>query len=183
MNTYKIFLRADNKNIDGTNTLYLLFTSNRVLKKISLHIKVKNKDWNKTKCIVKKSDPDHLRKNKYILKYSEKARNIIDIYFFKEKSLSVHEFEKSFKNRSFGSKSFYEFFENEMKILDVSKGTLKNYCNQLAKLKSFSKKLYFSDISLKFLKDYNHYLKTKKGNNDNTRRASLKFLNQAINKI
>ncbi|NPA44297.1 MAG: hypothetical protein GXO49_02070, partial [Chlorobi bacterium] len=106
MNTYKIFLRSDNTNIDGTNTLYLLFTSNRVLKKFSLKINVFKKDWNEQKCIVKKTDADHLRKNKYIRKYSEKAQKIIDTYFFNDKPLSISEFERNFKNTSFGSTSF-----------------------------------------------------------------------------
>jgi hypothetical protein len=41
--TYKIFFRTDNTNIDGSNTLYLLFTSKRKLKKISLGIKIKKR--------------------------------------------------------------------------------------------------------------------------------------------
>ena len=155
MNTYKIFLRADNVNFDGTKTLYLLFISDRVLKKFSLKIKVYEKDWNEKRREVKKSDIDHIRKNKYIRKYSEKAQKILDDFFFREKPLSIYEFERNFKNESFGSKSFYDFFETEMKTLDVSEGTQKNYIKQISKLKSFQKELMFTDINLKFLKEYN----------------------------
>jgi len=182
MSTYKIFLRSDNKNIDGTNTLYLLFTSNRVLKKFSLKINVFKKDWNEQKCIVKKTDADHLRKNKYIRKYSEKAQKIIDTYFFNDKPLSISEFERNFKNTSFGSTSFYDFIENEMKTLIIEEGTRKNYLKQISKLKSFKKELLFTDIDLRFLKNYNYFLKTERNNNDNTRKASMNFLRQVINK-
>ena len=158
--TYKIFLRADNKNIDGSNILYLLFTSNRKLKKTSLGIKVQIKDWDSNKAQVKKSDSDYLRKNKYIRKYGEKARKIMDKYFFDDKFLSIDEFEHNFKNKSFGSESFYEFIENEIQSLIIAQGTKKDYLKQISKLKSFSQELTFSDIDLKFIQNYEYYLST-----------------------
>jgi len=182
MSTYKIFLRTDNTNIDGTNTVYLLFTSNRILKKISLQISVKKTNWNENKCTVKKSDPKHLFKNQLISKKSLKAKEIINKFLYDEKFLSVDEFERNFKNQSFSSKSFYDFIETEMKTLDISLGTQKNYLKQISKLKSFKKELLFSDIDLIFLNNYNHFLKTDRANNDNTRKAAMNFLRQAINK-
>lgn len=180
--TYKIFLRTDNKNIDGSNTLYLLFTSKRKLKKISLNIKVKSKDWDIKKLQVKKSDRNYLRKNKYIRKYDDKARKIIDTYFFDEKILTISEFERSFKNKFFNNKSFYDFIESEIKTLEIEDGTRKNYIKQISKLKSFKKELYFNEIDVKFLNDYNYFLRTERNNNDNTRKAALSFLKQVINK-
>jgi integrase/recombinase XerC len=182
MSSYKIFLRTDRTNSDGTNSLYLLFISGRIVKKFTLKIKVKQKDWNEKKCEVKKSDPDHLFKNQLISKKSLKAKEIINKFLYDEKPLSVYEFERNFNNQTFNSNSFYDFFKTEMKTLDVSEGTQKNYLKQLSKLKSFKKELYFSDINLKFLKEYNHFLKTERSNNDNTRKAALNFLRQAINK-
>ncbi len=152
--TYKIFLRSDNKNIDGTNTVCLLFTSRRKLKKISLRVKVNSKDWNEKKCEVKKSDPEHLRKNKYIRKYEQKVKNIIDKYFLEDRFLSCDEFERNFKNNSFGSKSFYEFVENEVQSLIRADGTFLDYKKQLNKLKEFRSELAFADIDLKFIQDY-----------------------------
>jgi hypothetical protein len=49
MSSYKIFLRTDRTNSDGTNSLYLLFISGRIVKKFTLKIKVKQKDWNEKK--------------------------------------------------------------------------------------------------------------------------------------
>ena len=85
MSTYKIFLRTDRTNSDGTNSLYLLFTSGRVLKKFSLKIQVKQKDWNEKRCEVKKSDPEHLFKNQLISKKSLKAKKIINKFLYDEK--------------------------------------------------------------------------------------------------
>ena len=182
--TYKIFLRTDNENIDGSHSLYLLFTSNRKLKKIALHIKVKIKDWDEKKFQVKKSDPESFRKNKYIRKYDEKAKTITDNYFFENKLLSVDEFERSFKNNSFGSTCFYEFIENEMKTLIIKDGTIKDYVKQISKLKSFRPDLSFNDIDYKFIQEYDYHLKNGriKENNKNTRLNSMKFLKQVINK-
>jgi len=182
MSTYKIYTIPYYTNKDGTKSLYLLFTSNRDRKKISLNIRVYPKNWNIKKCEVKKSDIEYKRKNKYIRKYSEKAQKIIDDYFFNDKELSIFEFEKSFKNQSFGSKSFYDFIQTEMKTLDISEGTQKNYLKQISKLKSFKKELLFSNIDVRFLNEYNHFLKTERANSDNTRKASLNFLRATINK-
>lgn len=182
MNTYKLFLRTDNTNIDGSNSLYLLFTSKRKLKKISLDIKVNKKDWNNSKTEVKRTDPDFLRKNKYIRKYDKKAKDIIDKYFFDDKYLSVDEFVRQFKNENFGSISFYDFIETEMETLIISKGTYNNYLKQISKLKSFRTELLFTDIDHKFLNDYDYFLKNQRENNDNTRIASKNFIRQAVNK-
>jgi len=182
MNTFKIFLRADNKNIDGSHSLYLLFISNRRLKKISLGIKVKPKDWDEKRCLVKKSDIEFLRKNKYIRKYADKAQSIIDKYFFDDKYLSVSEFEKIFKNNAINSSSFYEFIEEEMKHLTLAPATFKDYNAQLSKLKQFRKELTFNEIDVTFIQDYIKFLKEEKGNKPNTVASTLKFLRQAINK-
>ncbi len=180
--TFKIFLRTDNTNMDGSNTLYLLFTSNRRLKKISLGIKMKPKDWDSGKHRVKKSDIEYLRKNKYIRKYQEKAKKIIDKYYFEEKHLSISEFERNFKNKAFGSESFYTFIEDEMQLLIIADGTEKDYQKQISKLKSFRQELTFADIDLKFIQNYEYFLKNIRKNNKNTRLNSLKFLKQVINK-
>jgi site-specific recombinase XerD len=179
--TFKIFLRPDNQNIDGTNTLYLLFTSRRKLKKISLGIKVHLKDWNEKKCEVKKSDKEFLIKNKYIQKYDQKAKDIINKYFFEDKFLSVNEFERQFKNESFGSTSFYEFVENEVKTSNFSDATIEDYRENTKKLKEFKPELSFSEIDLTFIQEYEQFL-VQRGNRKNTRANSKKFLKQIINK-
>ncbi len=180
----KIFLRPDNTNIDGSRSLYLLFTSQRQLKKIALNIKVMPKDWNASKTEVKRSDIEFLRKNKHIRKYSDKANKIIDEYFFADKNLSADEFERQFKSNLFGNESFYDFIENELKTLDIAEGTRKDYVKQISKLKSFRKTLDFSEIDYNLLKDYDTHLRIGRDieNNENTRACSMKFIRQVINK-
>ena len=79
---FKIILRADYRNADGSQTLYLRLTKGTNQKYYSLNIKVRSRDWNENKGIVSKSDPDHFRKNKYIRLYKKKANEIIDRQFF-----------------------------------------------------------------------------------------------------
>ena len=88
--TFKIFLRADQTNMDGTSTVCLRLTIKRKLKTFSLKIKVLPKDWNFSRNLVKKSDIDYFRKNKYITKYENKAKNIIDKYFLNDKRLTTN---------------------------------------------------------------------------------------------
>ncbi len=47
--TIKIYLRLDNKNVDGTNSVCLRFTLKRKIKVFTLNVRVLSKDWNKTK--------------------------------------------------------------------------------------------------------------------------------------
>ncbi len=87
--TIKIYLRLDNLNVDGTNSVCLRFTLKRKLKVFTLNVRVRPENWNETKTLVKRSDILHDRKNKYIAKYRNKAQTIIDSYFFKDKPLSI----------------------------------------------------------------------------------------------
>ncbi len=114
--TTKIFLRTCQKlNIDGTNTVFLRFTVKRKINIISLKIKVKEKDWNERTRQVKKTDKNHLSKNKYLKKYEQKARNIIDNYFFADKPLNFKIFEKEFRNKNYNEVDFYKFAKTEIK--------------------------------------------------------------------
>jgi len=184
--TYKIFLRTDHQNINGTNSVCLRVTQKRVSKTISLHIKVKPTDWNEKKHIVKKSDVDYLRKNKYLRKYENKATDIIDKYFLNDKPLSLNEFTRAFVDNDYNQLDFFEFVENEIKIRVLAKDTLRTYKGHLSKIKKFRSKINIQDINIDFGLDYKAYMINRLGNKESTYYKSIaivrNFLNWAIEK-
>lgn len=180
--TYKIFLRTDQTNLDGTNTVCLRLTQNRKSKLLSLRLFVKQKDWSETKEFIKKTDPKFVLKNKYLRKYNNKAENIISDYFLNDKYLSFAEFKKNFFNNSYGTNSFYEFIENELKYKSgmYGKYSLTAYRSQLKKLKGFRSELSFAEIDISFLQAYETVLKSK--HKKNTIYKALSFIKTYINK-
>lgn len=69
-------------------------------KDLSLRVKVKPTDWNEKKNIIKKSDVEYLRKNKYLRKYQNKATDIIDKHFLSDKPLSWISSKRLIKNKA-----------------------------------------------------------------------------------
>jgi len=178
---YKIYLRTDSTNIDGSNSLYLSYTFKRTVKKFQLGIKVMPKNWNKNKIEVRTSDRDFLYKNRTIRMHAQKAGDIINKYFMENKLLTIEEFTHQFKGAT-ATSSIFDYIDTEIKTFTHSAGTLANYIKQTSKLKSFKEEINFSEIDNLFLKKYDYFLKETRGNNENTRIASMNFLRQIINK-
>ena len=86
---------------------------------MSLRIYVKPKDWSFTKNLVKKSDPKYLRKNKLIIKFQNKAENIVDECFLNDQQLNFTDFENHLKNKEYSDDSFWY---REMMKLDQKAG-------------------------------------------------------------
>jgi len=92
MMTFKIFLRTDHTNSDGTNTVYLRLVKNRRKKDHSLHINIRQKDWNPTINRIRKTGKDFIRLNRLITRYENSAKNIIDDHILFQKDLSFTSF-------------------------------------------------------------------------------------------
>lgn len=181
MITYKIFLRKDHQNQDGTNTVYLRLVNKRKKKDISLKITSFLKDWETSKCRLKKSAVDSFRKNKLITKHDNKARNIIDEHFLYDKPLSFNIFIEKFFAFDYDNESFYEYVLEKLENRKFSKETYKAYKSQIAKLKAFRKELFFSDINAFFIHKYKKYLLDDIGNNENTTSKCLRSIKTFIN--
>jgi len=178
--TYKIFLRTDQTNKDGTNTVCLRVSQQRKTKYFSLRIYVHSKDWNDTKNSVKKSDSKYFIKNKKITKYDTKADTIITDYFYNDKYLSFEVFEKQLFNNLYANNSFYDFIDSEIEQSNQAKETKKGHITERNKLKSYKKELSFNEIDISFLRKYENFLLEK--NNKNTTNKSLIFIKTFINR-
>ena len=179
--TIKIFLRTDQTNIDGTNTVCLRLTIKRKIKLFSLQIKVFPNNWHFSKNIVKKSDIDYFRKNKYITKYENKAKNIIDNYFLNDKQLTFYEFKQKFRNKSYDVSNFYSFAEAELENKTYAKATNRTYKVQISKLKQYRKNLDINDIDFSFIEGYKKYMIETLKNKPSTWNKSLTILRTFVN--
>jgi len=184
--TYKFFLRTDQANQDGTNSICLRITINRKAKKYSLKIFIDKASWNENNQTIKKIDKQSLDKNKLLLKHKAKVLKIISDFSLTDKFLSFNEFETLFFNDKKQSDSFYDFVENEM-ILQAkvfSYDTKRAYKSQLNKLKNFRPQLSFFDIDINFLQSYKNFLIGKLHPNSIHKALTFikSFLNRAIAK-
>lgn len=181
MITFKIFLRTDHLNSDGTHTVNLRLVSNRKKKDISLKIFVIARNWNPNSNRIRKTGKDFARKNRLITKYENRAKNIIDDYFLNDKSLTVTEFSKRFISDVHNDSSFYDYVLTKLENRKMAHQTYKAYKSQVTKLKGFRKELSFADISPDFIHKYRKYLIDEIGNNENTTNKSLRIIKAFIN--
>ena len=181
MNTVKIFLRTDYLNLDGSHAIYVRLISNRRKKDVSLRIYVKIKDWNFKRNLVNKNDPECDRKNRLILKYKNKADNIIDNSFFNNETLTFDDFERLLFNKEYNDTSFVEFVFDELKKRDLSHETFRSYSAQITKIQQFKKNILFSDINKSFVQRYKDYMIKVLKNNSNTANKCLSMLKTFVN--
>lgn len=184
MNTHtKFILRSDYVKKDGTRPICLRITVNRKVKLYSLNISCKDCDWNEKKSIVRASDPEVAQKNKIIALYKKKSRDIVFDFLVTGRILTLNEFERLFRSNII-DKSFYSFAEYEIEFNKnkFSYETIRFYRSHVTKLKKFMPELYFHDITIGFLKDYEHYMITELGNNPNTISKTMRFVKSIINK-
>ncbi len=171
----------DQINKFDSHSVCIRLTMKRRKIDVSLRIYVKSSDWILSKNLVKSSDPKHLRKNKLIRKYINKAENIVDQCFFHDEQLTFDDFKNKLLNKEYSDDSFIEFVNDELAEKDYSAETLKTYLTQITKLQRFKKKLLFSEINKSFITNYKKFMVKKLGNTSNTANKSLSMLKTFVN--
>jgi len=179
-----IYLRADQVNKNGTQTLCMRVIQNRKKKVFSLPIKILPTDWNDKNKEVKNSDCNFKSKNKIIKTFDKRANDIIADFYIKDKFLSIEEFEKQLFSNLRDNNSFYKFVENELKIIENEKSieysTLKTYKSSLEKMKQYKKELTFNELDTTFLTKYKSFVLS--ANNENSTKRNLRFIRSFINR-
>lgn len=179
--TTQIFLRTDQKNIDGYCSVNIRFIKNRKVKVIFLNIKVLKKDWNFKNKNVKKTDVSHYRKNKLLRYYKNKAENIIDSYLFSNKMLSLAELCDLFKNKNTNNNDFFSFVIAELNQRKYATATKRTYTANINKIKRFKNSINIDNIDLSFIMDYKNYMLKSLNNTENTMYKSLSILKTFLN--
>jgi len=177
-----IFLRKDNTNADGTNTVYLRLYIGRKKKDYSLSIPVKAEFWNDKTKEIKPKFPHSIKLNLLIQSKYNRANEILIDAKLEDIDISFQDFELQFKE-TYNRESFFDFIqdyiaENKFKL---AKDSIRSYHSYFTKLKKFSEVVTFKQAnSVEFIKNYERFMREELGNGTNTVYKSLSFFRTLI---
>ncbi|MBD2702644.1 site-specific integrase [Spirosoma sp. BT702] len=162
-NTISFTVELGNKpKKDGRYALYLRITENRQHRRVYIGFDIPLKDWNPNKKEVRRSYVLHEVINKKIdaiksdaIRLKADTKNVT--------SLVIAENLKG-RSSAYFFQYAYEYLSNK------PYNTQRNVRSEINKLLEYvdNKELFFSDITVKLLTDYEQWLRTKKGNTTNT---------------
>jgi len=151
-----IFNRKNTLNKEGKALIQIECYLNGKHKYFSTNIYVEPKDWNAKNRTIKKDFSNSIKLNKQI------AETLRDLENFElDKINNSKPFNLSMLDNFFNTvqvKSFTEFMELEIPLLESSTGTKNSQLTTLRKLKEFRKVIYFEDLTFEFLHDFNLFL-------------------------
>ena len=160
MASVKVFPRLDKANKQGLVPMYLRLTKNRKSKYIALDVYIDPKNWN-----VKTG------KLKPTAKNASQINNFL-AYDIKSKIIGK------------APEDFFAFVELHRKALfeNLTIGSMRRYEGILSKLKKFCKNepLFFDEINVRFIYDFQQYLKDEMQNHTNTIHSNLKVIRKMI---
>lgn len=181
MATIKILLKKNKQNEDGSYPLYIRAIKDRKIKFMSLGIKLQENEWDEKEQRVKKNHPNSVRMNALISKKKAEAEAETLDLTLEERTFNEHSFEQV-KGRS-----KHDFFQFAQKYIDNllandKIGTYRRAKYTVEKLKSYKNQepLYFHELTVQFLKDYQEYL-VELGNKVNTIHSNLKLIRTIVN--
>jgi len=180
--TIKIVLKTDYVRQDGTVNIRLRLTINQRVKYYPLNIYILPKYFKSGRVL--RGDIESFNKNMLIDKYINKANKIIFDYRINDTPITFENFDRDFTNKMYGSKSFYDFVDNQRIALKgkLTPGSLKGYLDQSNKMKDFKPTLLFKDINRQFINQYELFLIKERENKKNTITKSMKFIKSILNK-
>ncbi len=151
-----VFNRKNTLNKESKASIQIECYLNGKHKYFSTNIYVEPKDWNAKNRTIKKDFSNSIKLNKQI------AETLRDLENFElDKINNSKPFNLSMLDNFFNTvqvKSFTEFMELEIPLLESSTGTKNSQLTTLRKLKEFRKVIYFEDLTFEFLHDFNLFL-------------------------
>ncbi len=187
MASIKLILRKDKVNKKtGEAPIYIRIIKDRRTKFMSVGIKLKPAYWNEKQCKVRKSYKNSERLNAFLSQKVSETENKILEETSKNRNITT----KNLKEAIIGKEppKFFEFAFKRIETMRVnlSISSYRNYKRFIIKFEKYAKNknLYFEDITVSYLKDYEYYLRHDLGNGDTTAEYSFSVIklifNQAI---
>jgi integrase/recombinase XerD len=183
MASVKVLMKMNKLNEKDLAPLYLRIIKNRKTKFISLGIYIKTTEWNFSEGKVRKSHPNSTRLNALIAKRISDAEGVAVELETKSKSVSS----RKIKGQIVGAApvEFFPFADKYMQTLETSGkiGSLERAKTVIKKLRNYRNgvPLYFDDITVSFLKEYEEHLLSKCNNKQNTVHQNLRIIRKLIN--
>ena len=184
MANIKVVVRANKKRKDGSVPLYLRVTKDRKSSYIATKQYLLEKDWDKEKCLVKKSHPNSTYLNNYLSeKVAELQRSVI-----KKEISSKHVTSSAIKKDvTVTSTNFFNYSEqlNELRLKNGKISTYKRFKSLNKKIEGFTNTRNFNlgEIDVEWLRLFESHLKSA-GNKYSTIGTALRgvraILYQAI---
>lgn len=195
LNPPRVILRTDQKAKDGKCAVILRVIIHDCKRDISLRVYCPERYFDKHNSRIKKSYPNSSELNLLIDSGYKRANDIIFNARVNYQPLTMVDFNAKYnvvyeELKDLEIENFYTFVESEIELekkkADKSQYTLNRYGYDLEKLRKFSPKLTFDDITETFLANLVHYemevLKNEKNSANNRLKFIKKFLYVAIKK-
>jgi len=184
MASIKLILRKDkvNKNT-GVAPLYLRIIKNRKAKFVSLGLKLLLTDWNELTQKVRKTHKNSARMNAFLASKIAEAENLMLKETGKNKNVTPNELKIAVMGKE--PAKFFEYTYKKLETLKpvISYNSFENYIGNIRKFERFTKNknLYFEDISVSYLKDYENHLFSELNNGQTTAEFAFRVIKLMFN--
>lgn len=171
----KVRLKKEQVKADGTSSVYIQISLNRIVKKISIGFSVLEKDFDLKNQRIKSSNKNFKDLNLLIEKKLADINTIEVNYRLAGRVITLDALVSELNNPT-ARIDFIKFWEQEMdrqkEILKT--GTYRQQMTVLNKVKGFKSPLFFYEIDENYINDLKAYCKKKLKNNDNTIATTIK---------
>lgn len=177
MASINIFLNDRYKKQDGTCSVYVYTYIRRDKIRFNTGVSVTPYNWNDEKKRIKGNTKKAKDQNLIIDKCVARINDVFVRYRLQNKELTPELLKQEYKTPS-TYVDFYDFYQrkmNEQKGL-LSENTIRQHQTVLTKLKYYKKQLMFSHLTAQFIRDYQKYMKNKRGNSNNTIKKHMAIL-------
>ncbi|NOW97206.1 site-specific integrase [Mucilaginibacter sp. SG564] len=182
MASVKIFPRLDKANKQGKVPMYLRLTKNRKSKYIALDVYIDPKHWNAQTGKVKPGAKNASQINSFLAAKGAEAEALALEMETKSKFITAYDIKSKIIGKA--PAEFFGFVEMHRKNLleNLKISTIRQTDGAIEKFKKFCKneQLFFDEINVKFIQDYQEYLKDKLNNQANTIHSNLKIIRKII---
>ena len=183
MASIKVVIRESKLNERGLAPLYLRLTKHRKATFISLGVYVKPNEWNEKECKVRKSHPNSARLNAYIAQKVAEAEDIAVTMETKSKSLHTSSIKEKINGKA--PTEFFPYAESYIASFEMADkiATYKRGKSVIKKLREYinDRTLYFDELTVVFLKQYEDYLVSVLKNRTNTVQSNFRFIRTIVN--
>lgn len=182
MASVKIFPRLDKVNKQGQVPMYLRLTKNRKSKYIALDVYVDPKNWNPQTGKIKPNAKNASQINSFLATKEAEAEALALEMESKSKFITAYDIKSRIIGRA--PEDFFAFVEMHRKTLyeNLKIGSIRRCDGVVAKLKRFrnDEPLFFDEISVKFIQDFQQHLSDKLHNQANTIHSNLKVIRKMV---
>lgn len=181
--TYQFVLKPD-LNKTGHNPIYLRAFQKGKKIEMATSVVLPKGDWSKSKQRVKRRNSAYEKHNSILEAFDKKAlKFLLNNFVHDETPLTLKQFKDYMISAGNSGESFTDYIMN---YLNTNKPRLRieswwSYKSQITKLLKFKPHISFADITEKFINDYQYYMLSTLGNNENTVSKSLRSLRTFVN--